>query len=96
MLQVVYLAETKELLCANIITTNMISSDEQNQFIIDMCGVLCPEASKDSVISWVEDNTGSAADTIIDKMDYGLAFGPKNNALYYAGTSSWEKWDLSQ
>lgn len=38
----------------------------------------------------------SAADTIIDKMDYGLAFGPKNNALYYAGTSSWEKWDLSQ
>lgn len=75
---------------------NMISSDEQNQFIIDMCGVLCPEASKDSVISWVEDNTGSAADTIIDKMDYGLAFGPKNNALYYAGTSSWEKWDLSQ
>ena len=96
MLDIIYLVETKELLCARIITVNNISSDEQYQFIKDMSVVLCPKNSSDSVKTWVESNIGNTADTIIDNMDYLLSFGPTNNALYSAGNDSWEKWELSQ
>lgn len=94
-LDIFYLKESKELLCASIRTTNAASSDEQYEFIEAMSGVLCPKSSSDSVKSWVESNIGDTANTVIDEIDYTLSFGPSDNALYDVGQNSWEKWELS-
>ena len=96
MLDIIYMAESEELLCADIVSLNLVSSDEQFEFIEAMSGVLCPKSSSDSVKSWVESNIGDTAETVIDGIDYVLSFGPSDNALYTAGQNSWEEWELSQ
>ena len=94
MLSLIYSTETDELLCGSIVTINLVTSDQQKNFIQGMEGVLCPEGDAKDVTAWVNSNVGTEKQTTIEGIDYKTTLGPTQNVLYYAGYDRWEKWDL--
>lgn len=94
MLSLIYSTETDELLCGSIVTINLVTSDQQKNFIQGMAGVLCPEGDAKDVTAWVNSNVGTEKQTTIEGIDYKTALGPTQNAFYYAGYDRWEEWDL--
>ena len=95
MIDIVYSARSKEILCANVMTSPLTSASLQRNFILGMAGVLCPPADADEVTSWINKQIGKEISEEINGIDYALSFGPKNNLLFDAGVSRWEEWDLS-
>ena len=94
MLTIIYSTGTNEILCGNI-TTNKLATDKQQQdFIKAMASVLCPSVDSGEVSTWVSSNVGSKSNTVIGGFTYEVSLGPVQNALYYAGYSEWESWEL--
>lgn len=96
MLDIIYSTETKEILCGTIVTNKLASDSSQKKFIKGMAGVMCPSENSKEVSDWVSKNVGGEASTTIGSFEYQVSLGPVNNALYYAGYTNWEDWDLSQ
>lgn len=95
-LDIVYSSDTKEILCANIVTLNGFSTaDEQKDLVVAMSGVLCPINDKDEVVDWVESNVGNTAETTVNGFVYEIGLGPTGNIIYSAGNRNWEEWMLS-
>lgn len=95
MIDIIYYSRSGEILCANVITSPLISVSLQRNFILGMADVLCPPTDVDEVTSWINKQIGKEISEDINGFEYSLSFGPKNNLLYDAGMSSWEEWDLS-
>ena len=94
-LDFVYYTSTKEIMMGTVVTFATATKEEQLSFIKAISGVLCPTESIEDVNSWINSNLGQAAETMIDGVDYELAFGEVDNALYYAGEKRWGDWDNS-
>ncbi len=92
---IIYSSRTGEILCANVITSPLLSAADQKTFILGMADVLCPSDDVDEVKDWINKQIGKKTSEEINGFDYSLSFGPKNNMLYDAGMSSWEEWDSS-
>ena len=93
MLDIIYNSSTDEILCANITTNKLASSNEQKNFVKGMAGVLCPTDDVAEVTSWVNNNVGSKMTTEISGFTYEVGLGPVDNVLYYAGNAEWETWE---
>lgn len=91
-LDIIYASSSKEILCGNVVTNNLVSSTMQQDFIKSIAVVLCPSVDSDEVSAWVSLNVGNRKNTHIGEFSYELDLGPVNNALYYAGYKEWEQW----
>lgn len=95
-IDIVYSANSKELLMVNIVTyTNLSTIQEQMNFIKAVAGVACPSADSAEVLQWVNDNIGDVVSTTIGNVTYELFIGTTGNLCYSAGEVEWETWDLA-
>ena len=96
-LDITYSSSTKEVLCAQVVTFNNLSSaEEQKEFICAISAVLCPVIDLSEVTTWVNNNVGTSAKSTIGGFEYELGLGPSGNLIYFPGMSNWEEWELSQ
>ena len=95
MIDITYSTDTKEILCASIVTNKLASSTSQKKFVKGMASVLCPPKDTDKVSEWVNTNIGSEKQTSVNGFDYQLSLGPVENIIYDAGINQWENWALS-
>lgn len=96
-LEFTYDSNTKEVLCASIVTfTKLSSAQEQKNVVIGMSKILCPSEDSTAVSNWVSSNIGKKAETTINNFVYELWLGPSGNICYNAGVQNWEQWELNR
>ncbi len=91
-ISVEYFADTEEILCAQILTNNRISKEEQVNIVKSMSGAMCPPEDAAKVITWVEQRVGRNAKTQIGEFTYEVSLGPDDNVIYHAGYAEWDEW----
>ena len=92
-LDILYSTSTKEVLCIQIVTYNLITTQEQKNFIQAIAKVACPSGDSAAVSAWVNNNVGGNTKTKINGFTYEVTTGAVGNLCYFAGNTEWEEWD---
>lgn len=95
MIDIIYVTETKEIMCATVVTNKLASAKEQKAFVKAIAEYVCPSDDASTISSWVNSNVGKTAEKELNGFTYQLSLGPVDNILFSAGELEWETWELS-